>query len=32
VKHGVIAGLRARNEPGDARAADVIAATLKDKE
>ncbi len=28
VKRRVIAGLRARNEPGDARAADVIAATL----
>ena len=32
VKRGVIAGLRARNEPGDARAADVIAATLKETE
>ena len=30
VKHRVVAGLRARNEPGDARAADVIAATLDD--
>ncbi len=28
VKQRVVAGLRERNEPGDARAADVIAATL----
>ena len=28
VKQRVVAGLRARNEPGDARAADVIEATL----
>lgn len=28
IKRGVVAGLRDRNEPGDARAADVIEATL----
>jgi predicted FMN-binding regulatory protein PaiB len=28
VKRGVVAGLRQRNEPGDARAADVIEASL----
>lgn len=30
VKRRVVAGLRARDEPGDARAADVIAATIGD--
>ena len=29
VKRRVVAGLRARNEPGDARAADVIAEAIR---